>query len=724
MDMSLPPRTTAQSGEAASRYALVRRRVVLLGSLVMLAIILVSAHGLWISYRQSVEATDRELANLARALSEQTAWTWEAIDLLLRDTARWYVGGGREQSTELIDRILAERAAGVRQVRDLVITDADGIQRYRSDGKVIPGYSISDRSYFIVLRNGVSTGLFITEPMVSRNGTRNIVVLARRLVDDKSSFLGVVTATIDLQDLKELYGAVKLGEGNAVELLRKDGTLLVRNPPTPELVGWKMPTFVVPPDASPLRITSPIDGTRTFVSFAPVRDAPLVLVVTRREAVALSTWHQEVLRAILRTVELIAVGVLAVVALVRQLNRLEAAELALLESKERQAQSQKLEALGSLAGGIAHDFNNILGAILGYGELAQQHAPEGAALRRYVDNVMHAAERAKILVDRILGFSRSGMSDRMPVNIQAVVVETLELLEASLPAGIRLEKQLAAGDAAVIGDATRLHQVAMNLCTNAVKAMSEGGTLRVILQRVAISEPRSLTRGRVAVGPYALLTVSDTGVGIPPVLLERIFEPFFTTKGVGEGTGLGLSLVDGIVHDLGGAIALSTEQGRGTTFNIWLPVAGEVAAPADQPTIDLPNGNGEIVMIIDDEPALVELAEEMLAGLGYEPVGFNSSTAALVAFRRTPERFDLVLTDQNMPRLTGTDLTRELREVRAGIPVVLMSGYAGAALAELASGVGIYEVLRKPLQRRDLSEALARTLHPASAGVSARRHAV
>jgi signal transduction histidine kinase/ActR/RegA family two-component response regulator len=705
----MQPPNTALSGDASARFAFVRRRVVVLGALVIIGLIVGSLHALWLSYRQSLEATDRELANLSRALSEQTAWTWEAIDLLLRDTEQWYLTDGRGQSKELIDRVLADRAAGMRQVRTLIIADADGIPRYRSDRKALPGFDVSKRPYFVALRDGPSTGLFITEPLVTRDGRTNIVVLGRRLEDDNANFLGVVTATIDLQNLQDLYGAVKLGSGDAVDLLRKGGTLLVRNPPAPDLAGRKFPALVNSADSSPVRITSPVDGTRNFVSIAPVRGAPLVLTVTRREAVALSTWRDGAVSAAVRTLGLSLLGVLTVVAIVRQLNRLEAAERALLESKERQAQSQKLEALGSLAGGIAHDFNNILGAILGYGELAQQNTSEGSALRRYVDNVMHAGARAKVLVERILGFSRSGMSDRVPVNIQAVVEETLELLEPSLPAEIRLARTLAAGNAAVIGDATRLLQVAMNLCTNAVKAMPSGGTLRVALRRVLITEARPVIRGSVAAGPYVLLAVSDTGIGIPPAVLGRIFEPFFTTKAVGEGTGLGLSLVDGIVHDLGGAIAHHTQQGRGTTFNIWLPLAGETAVPSAQPSTGLSNGNGAAVMVVDDEQALVALCEEMLAGLGYEPGGFESSAAALAAFRRTPERFDLVLTDENMPGFTGTELTRALRQVRPDIPVVLMSGYAGAQLAERAAAVGINEVLRKPLQRRDLSEALART---------------
>jgi len=243
-----------------------------------------------------------------------------------------------------------------------------------------------------------------------------------------------------------------------------------------------------------------------------------------------------------------------------------------------------------------------------------------------------------------------------------------------------------------------------------VKAMPGGGILRITLQHVVVNESRSLMRGSVSAGPYVLLAVSDTGVGMPPEILGRIFEPFFTTKGVGEGTGLGLSLVDGIVQDLGGAMSISTQPGHGSTFDVWLPVHGEAVLPNDRPSTDFANGNGETVMIVDDEQALVALCEEILAGIGYEPAGFDSSAAALAAFRRRPDRYDLVLTDENMPGLTGTELTRQLRQIRADIPVVLMSGYAGAQLAERAAAVGIHEVLRKPLQRRDLSEALARIL--------------
>jgi CheY-like chemotaxis protein/two-component sensor histidine kinase len=369
-----------------------------------------------------------------------------------------------------------------------------------------------------------------------------------------------------------------------------------------------------------------------------------------------------------------------------------------------------MEAIGTLAGGIAHDFNNILGAILGYGELAHQHSAQGTPLRRYLDNVMHATGRARALVDRILGFSRSGLGERIPINVHSVIEETLELLQASLPPGIRVESRLEAGNAAVIGDATHLHQVAMNLFTNALQAMEYGGVLSVVLERVELSERLSLARGVIAPGCHVRLSVNDTGTGIPSAVLERVFDPFFTTKGVGEGTGLGLSLVHGIVTDLGGAIDLKTQVGEGTTFEIWLPIAGETGKPAAEALGELPRGNGETVMIVDDERALMALVEETLAELGYEPVGFDSSAAALTAFRAQPERFDLILTDEAMPDLTGTELARHLRLCRPGIPIILVSGQGGTQLAKAAAVIGVNELLCKPLQRRELAESVARVL--------------
>jgi signal transduction histidine kinase/ActR/RegA family two-component response regulator len=695
---------------AGLRFKRLRLRIVMLGVLVVIAFAGSSAYDAWRSYKSTLAATHREIANVATALAEQTAWTFEGVDLTLRDTARWIQSDSKKIAPERLDEVLANRSAGVRQIRLITITDAQGIQRHRSRGSSPPDLDVSDRSYFIAQRDRKSAGLFMSEPLISRSEGRPGIFLSRRLEDETGAFAGVVAAILNLEDLQKFYAAVTLGSGDAVQLLRDNGQLLMRDPPDPDAIEKKFPQLVSwETAASPL--TNPIDGRRDFIAVARVRDTPLVLAVTREEAVALRPWHDEAIRLAARSAVVALLGFVGIGLLWRQLRRIETSESALRASEERLRQSQKLEAMGTLAGGIAHDFNNILGAILGYGELAQQQSAPDTSLRRYIDNVMHAAERAKALVGRILGFSRSGLGERVHVRIQSVIEETLELIAASLPADIRLEKTLTAGDAALIGDSTYLHQVAMNLCTNAVHAMERGGTLNVLLERVDLAEARSVSRGTLSPGPYIRLLIADTGVGIPPDVVERIFDPFFTTRGVGKGTGLGLSLVHGIVTDLGGAIDVTSTLGEGTRFEIWLPVTTEVGEPATTTALrELPRGGGETVMIVDDESMLVALAEEMLAGLGYEPVGFESSQAALQVFRSKPERFDLVLTDEAMPELVGTDLAREIRLLRPDIPIILMSGHGGAALAQRAAAIGVREVLHKPLQRVDLAEALARAV--------------
>jgi PAS domain S-box-containing protein len=379
-----------------------------------------------------------------------------------------------------------------------------------------------------------------------------------------------------------------------------------------------------------------------------------------------------------------------------------------LEAQLRHAHT--LESMGTLAGGIAHDFNNILGAIIGYGELAQARAAPGTAEYHYLENVMHAAERAKRLVEQILTFSRSGLGERVAVNVQAVVTETLELFAASLPPAVRLEKELHGGAAAVFGDPTQLHQVVMNLCTNAMHAMPDGGVLNVVLEQEHIDGGRQLSHGTLGGGEFVRLRVSDTGTGIPATVVDRIFDPFFTTKGVGHGTGLGLSLVHAIVSDLDGAIDVATAAEKGTTFTIWLPIRTQASQVERAVQDNVPTGRGQTIMVVDDEATLVELAEVTLAELGYEPIGFKSSVAALAAFRAAPERFDAVLTDETMPELAGTDLARNLRKLKPDVPIVLMSGYAGPQLVNRAHTLGVTDILHKPLLRREIADTLERVL--------------
>jgi CheY-like chemotaxis protein len=311
----------------------------------------------------------------------------------------------------------------------------------------------------------------------------------------------------------------------------------------------------------------------------------------------------------------------------------------------------------------------------------------------------------------VLAFSRSSVGERVAVNVEKVVREALDLLSAKLPEHVTLHAKLHAGPAAMLGDATQVHQVLMNLATNAVQAMPQGGTLRVALDAVRVDAARATTIGNVAPGEYLVLKVADTGSGIAPEILERIFDPFFTTKEVGTGTGLGLSLVHGIVSELGGAVDVASKPGAGATFTVYLPRFGDAAESNADEELAMPRGDGQRVLVVDDEEPLVKLATRTLEELGYAPVGFTSSTAALAAFRADPQRFDAVITDERMPGMSGSALIREVRGIRNGIPIVLMSGYVGGRIATIAREAGAGEVLKKPLSVRDLAASLARVLH-------------
>jgi len=651
----------------------------------------------------------RDLSNISGLLAEQTAAVLEAVDLVLRDAVR---DGPAAKAAATIAR-LRDEMTHIPQVAAFLVVDADGRIVGRTNETPSIKSDFAERWFSTAHRDGRAGGLLLSEPYQGGpDGKKWRFVMSRRLDGPGGAFDGIIAAVMETENFDRLYRTIQLGKGGFINFRTRDGVILTRVPEAPEA---RKRRFDDPAVSAVVEregrftgwLPSAILNQTVLESIVAVRGFPVEVLAGITEDAVFAPWRSEAWRIALRTV-LTSAAMLALIALAAWgLARRERER----EEMQRQLQqAAKMEAIGRLAGGIAHDFNNILGAILGYGELAQRALGEGGAVRRQIDQVMQAGARGKGLVERILAFSRSGLGERVPVHVQSVVEETLEILAASLLPQVRLEKRLDAGDTAVLGDATQLHQVAMNLCTNALQAMQDGGVLTVVLDRASVPERRLLSHGTLLPGPYVRLSVSDTGSGIPPAVLERMFDPFFTTKGVGDGTGLGLSLVHGIVADFGGAIEVATRAGMGTTFTVWLPTSGETPRLQAELGGELPYGNGETVMIIDDEKSLVALAEETLAALGYEPAGFNSSVAALQAFRAEPRRYDLVLTDETMPDLSGVELARELRRVRPELPIVLMSGYSGAQLTERARAAGAGEVLRKPLVRRDIAEALARAL--------------
>lgn len=386
-----------------------------------------------------------------------------------------------------------------------------------------------------------------------------------------------------------------------------------------------------------------------------------------------------------------------------------------LEAQLRQA--QKMEAIGALAGGIAHDFNNILAIILGYTELALLKAPKEAKLHGYLEDILRGSLRAKDLVSQILSFSRQKEHERKPLMMNLVLKETLRLLRATIPSTIEIRQDIES-EAMIHADPTEVHQVLMNLCTNAAHSMKDrGGILEVNLTEADLDASFVARQPGVAPGRFLKMTVSDTGVGMDPGVVERIFEPYFTTKSQGEGTGLGLAVVHGIVKGLGGMVSAYSEEGKGSTFHVFLPkLESDESLEMDGPGA-LPTGK-ERILLVDDEEELVQAAADMLDFLGYDVVGSVRSKDALEIFRGNPEAFDLVITDLTMPEIGGLELAQELLSLRPGMPIILSTGFTQMRTMDQVKSIGIRELITKPIVISDLAGVVRRVLDGGAQGLA------
>ena len=398
-----------------------------------------------------------------------------------------------------------------------------------------------------------------------------------------------------------------------------------------------------------------------------------------------------------------------VVAIIRDVTRQKAVEKERRELEERLGQSHKMEAIGTLAGGIAHDFNNILSAIIGYTELAREDASAPEAVRDSLGLVLNSSMRARDLVKQILTFSRKTEAEYSPLELRNVVNESLKMLRSVIPSTVEIRQQLTASGQ-VMSDPTQLHQIVMNLCTNAVHAMQSGGVLSVSLTESAFDVPVVLNGFSLEAGSYLNLTVQDTGMGIPKEILDRIFEPYFTTKEQGRGSGMGLSVVHGIVKNHGGAIVCRSVLGKGTAFSVYLPLVESVLEDARPVELAMQPGGTERILFVDDEALLATLAERMLQAIGYQVVSSSDSIGALELFRKSPEDFDLVITDMTMPKMTGDRLAQEMIAIRRDIPVILCSGFSEQITDERIEELGIRAFYLKPLDIRSLAEVVRHVL--------------
>ena len=517
-------------------------------------------------------------------------------------------------------------------------------------------------------------------------------------------------ATEELRDSEGRYRNLIEEARDAIFTLSTDGRIIDLNQAVETITGWKRELWIGRNFTDPL---IPDDRAKAQALFEAVvnggRPPSFELQIRSRNGTmktmefAISPRYQN-----RRVVGLLGIG--------RDVTeRKQAGEAqAMLEAQLRQ--SQKIEAVGNLAGGIAHDFNNILTAIIGNAQLAELEMPGKHPAREYLVQALAASHRAKDLVNQILTFSRRQEQKRTPTSLALTVGESLKLLRSVLPSSIEICPRLPEGLPLIMADVTQLHQIVVNLATNAAHAMEEhGGRLELFVEEVAVDEEMIRQQPQLKPGRFLRLRVADTGTGMDELTLQRIFEPFFTTKETGKGTGLGLAVVHGIVQQHDGMITVYSVPGKGTVFQVYFPIIAGAAAPrgaaaavpvAPAPTI----GGDRRVMVVDDEQLVLRVAEQVLRRAGYQVAAFNDPLQALQAFRSSPGLYDLVVTDLTMPGLKGTKLAAEMRTVRSDIPVLLSTGYGGSLDPEAIQAGGLLGPLQKPFTSESLLEAVAQAL--------------
>lgn len=681
--------------------------------LVELAVVLAAGGGWWLLRSQSVTVELSALSAFARAMALLADDKLGVADAVLRAT--------REELSRRLIVPGTPEADAVLRARLLPLTGFSAISVFDDQGRRVlstrpPGIpapqDVLTRDFFIAARNARAPTLYISTPYVALDDGRPAISLSMNWHDEDGRFRGVVALVAPPDVLDGDFARLVASQDTRVDVHRLDGSVVHRRP-----AGGNEPAALPPGLVRSLRVeAAPVvarelhsaEGGHQLVAAAALGRYPLTAVVSRHADRVLAPWSD----LAWLVGGLVGASLLLTLLLggwaAREQGRRRGLEL-------RLERARKLESLGTLAGGVAHDFNNVLAAVIGFGEMARQSAPEGSRQARQIDQVLQAGQRGRQLVERLLASGRGPGRRLQPFVLQPVVDEVLAHLGATAPAGVQIQRELPAMALVVRGDATAFYEALVNLCSNALQAMPDGGVLTLRLDELHTHRPLAVYDDSLPPGAWARLEVADTGSGMSPEVLAHLFEPFFTTKGPQAGTGLGLAVVYGVVSDLGGAVDVTSRLGQGSRFTLYLPLSADPAPVAEAAAADVPRGRGEVVLVVDDEPALVALAEDMLAELGYEPLGRSASSQALADVQQDPQRFDLLLTDERMPGLNGTALARAVRALRPDLPVLLASAYAGEQIDTLAREAGIREVLAKPLTRAELARAVRRALDGPSA---------
>jgi signal transduction histidine kinase/CheY-like chemotaxis protein len=698
---------------SARATAAFRRRIAWAGIVFILLIIAADAYEAWGHYQATIARSDRLLAGLSTALAEQTARMIQELDLALADFVSWRrsAAGQTASDVQMRERLL-HAIANYPFVHSAGVIGPDGHVRVTTQVAAPANLDLSHQPAFSIHATHASNDLYVGAPSVGRNDGYLTFGLSRRLEDGSGHFAGVVAVRMAFEYLTRFYANVDISPTGSIRLLRDGGVTLA-----------EYPTRATPFGAS-AQTAGAGNALRTVHRVAGY---PLAIEISWPRTSVLQPWVAEERASAWRTGLLALLAVLLLIALMRTLGRRDVADFRRRRLEQRVSELQRAQALGSLAAATAHDFNNVLSAIVGYAELTRSSTAGNSDAQLQLDRLLAAAERARQLIRRVLTFDRHRSVKYVPTDLRAIVSEVIDQVRATLPPCIHLEDARLSVPAWIRGDATEVHQVVMNLCTNAVQAMPAGGQLKVALEALGIGEERSLRQGRLRPGNWLRLAVADTGTGLESSQLQRIFEPFFTTKREGSGTGLGLAVVRNIVLRMGGALDVESRPGFGACFSIYWP---QVPPDGDPPMNGPPPlirpvralarpGHGETVLVVDDEPELVTLAEDLLAMLGYEPVGFTDARMALAAFRSNAARFDVVITDERMATLRGTALAHAIHGERRDVPIILMTGHHEADLDARATEAGVAEIIEKPLRVQYLEAALNRVLARSSAPASA-----
>ena len=696
--------TTQTADEQATNRGLLKHlsRIWILTGLVALLTGLIAAAGLWHLRTNAFEAQSRELGLLSLALTDEVDRGLQDAEEGLRAVQADLNEGRIPMEGTSARRSLKTFAGLMPLFRKLWVVNNQGILLSASDTSAAPQVE-----YF-----GSAT---------DQSGGQNFVI-SRTYVDTKSKEIyvamavpfkavngkdgGWIFAGIPASKLLGAFSAASPSPDAKMAVYRGDGVLLAGSiVATTRLNESEIAKRLVKPRDIQLHTFQ--DGTTRLVSMHSLDHFDLRIILTRDLSVVLLGWQDAAQLSGFVGAVVLLILVTAVYFVQRANSKRSAAQHALQQQLTR---ASKLEALGTMAGGVAHDFNNILAAIVGYAEMAQDSAVPKSTQERHLAKVLQAGLRGKNLVEQILVFSKGGAKKSVPFELETVVVEVLEMISISLKPGILIERRLVAPGAKVQGDPTQVYEAVMNLLTNAMQSMPNGGALVLSLERVAFQEMQILSHSQIPAAGYITLTVSDQGTGITPAVMEHLFEPFFTTKGAHAGTGLGLAVVHGVMSELHGGIDVSSEPLKGSRFTLYFPETAKSVPPDTALMALVKKGSGQAILVVDDDAGLMEMTVQELTSLGYAPVGFTNPLLALDAVTANPDRFQLIVTDEVMPEMTGTQFATRLRAVLPDIPIMLVSGYGGALLAQRALESGISRVLTKPVQRSDLAEAIAELL--------------